>query len=344
MGRTYNLNPAEISDVVGLCHTLSQLYSSVEGEEFLGSVNLHAHELPLNVRKFLNDFRLSDEDSDYAVVTGFPIDEGSIGYTPSHWDNRPAVSPTLKEEIYAMLLGALVGDAFGWATQQAGYICHDLLPVKGLEMEQTGASSKCVLDWHTEDAFHPCRGDYVQLLCLRNPDNTPTTIGALDLGLLSDEETELLFQPRFAFKPDHSHTQEFRGRDEHLRENEKDRLEVSYSAMNRMDTEPPLVPILSGRPDAPFICIDPVFMNRPSNHNAAAAFDALRKALDHNLMDVALNPGDVVFVDNARVIHGRKPFLPRYDGTDRWLKRFNLTTDLHKSFPLRVGDSRRLIF
>ncbi len=344
MSRVFRLDPQEISHITGMVKLLGDSYSSVESVEFLSSITLHAHDLPQRLREFLNEFRLADADSDFALISGFPIDGEAIGPTPVHWDHRPPVSPTLKEEIYAMLLGALVADVFGWATQQGGYVCHDLLPVKGLEMEQTGASSKCVLDWHTEDAFHPYRGDYVQLLCLKNPDSTPTTIGHLDLSLLSEDEIELLFEPRFAFKPDHSHTPEFRGRDGYWNKDGKDELKMSYSAMGKAEEAPPKVAILSGHRDAPYICVDPVFMASPSDPKAAGAFNALRKALDQNLNDVALSPGDVVFVDNARVIHGRQPFSPRYDGTDRWLKRFNLTRDLRKSFPVRGSESRRLVF
>ncbi|QMU70179.1 hypothetical protein GXP74_20055 [Streptacidiphilus sp. P02-A3a] len=32
---------------------------------------------------------------------------------------------------------------------------------------------------------------------------------------------------------------------------------------------------------------------------------------------VVLEPGDAIFLDNYRVVHGREPFQPRYDGTDR---------------------------
>jgi hypothetical protein len=30
-------------------------------------------------------------------------------------------------------------------------------------------------------------------------------------------------------------------------------------------------------------------------------------------------------------VHGRKPFKARHDGTDRWLKRLDVTLDLRKS-------------
>lgn len=42
---------------------------------------------------------------------------------------------------------------------------------------------------------------------------------------------------------------------------------------------------------------------------------------------VVLGPGDVLMIDNARTVHGRSAFIPRYDGSDRWLARmFSLSS------------------
>lgn len=45
------------------------------------------------------------------------------------------------------------------------------------------------------------------------------------------------------------------------------------------------------------------------------------------------------FLDNCRIVHERKPFKARHDGTDRWLKRLNVACDLRKSRSSRFGKS-----
>ena len=45
---------------------------------------------------------------------------------------------------------------------------------------------------------------------------------------------------------------------------------------------------------------------------------------------LVLEPGDLLFLDNRRVIHARSAFTPRGDGTDRWLQRALITADLRK--------------
>ena len=52
---------------------------------------------------------------------------------------------------------------------------------------------------------------------------------------------------------------------------------------------------------------------------------------------VALEAGDLLVVDNAVAVHGRSPFTPRFDGTDRWLQRTFVVSDLAPSAADRRG-------
>jgi len=42
-----------------------------------------------------------------------------------------------------------------------------------------------------------------------------------------------------------------------------------------------------------------------------------------------LEPGDLLIINNRKVMHGRSEFIPRYDGQDRWLQRVYVTNDLY---------------
>ncbi|MEP7113992.1 MAG: TauD/TfdA family dioxygenase, partial [Ilumatobacteraceae bacterium] len=52
---------------------------------------------------------------------------------------------------------------------------------------------------------------------------------------------------------------------------------------------------------------------------------------------IALEAGDLLIVDNAVAVHGRTPFTARFDGTDRWLQRTFVVSDLAPSAADRVG-------
>lgn len=59
----------------------------------------------------------------------------------------------------------------------------------------------------------------------------------------------------------------------------------------------------------------------PGDRPAEDALAELKNQLHLGLQDVILGHGDVLVIDNQRAVHGRRRFLARYDGTDRWLRR-----------------------
>jgi alpha-ketoglutarate-dependent taurine dioxygenase len=84
-------------------------------------------------------------------------------------------------------------------------------------------------------------------------------------------------------------------------------------------------------------------MEEPETEEARSAVDYLIRTIDENLTGVALRPGECLFIDNYKAVHGRSSFRARFDGTDRWLKRINIARDLRKSRAVRKGPSSRLI-
>ncbi len=64
---------------------------------------------------------------------------------------------------------------------------------------------------------------------------------------------------------------------------------------------------------------------------------AVRSAIAEVETSVVLEPGDLLVVDNNVAVHGRSPFSARFDGTDRWLQRAFVVTDLAPSAADRTG-------
>jgi Fe(II)/alpha-ketoglutarate-dependent arginine beta-hydroxylase len=339
-----SLSDAEIASIKQLVRGLTSQHDSIEAPSFLKDISIYAHELPRHVRMFLNDFKLLEPRSGICVVSGYPIDDERIGPTPEHWANRSSPSPTLEEEMVLILFGSLLGDALGWATQQNGYIVHDVLPIKGNEELQLGTGSQQPLWWHNEDAFHNLRGDYLGLLCLRNPDHICTTFASVDMLELDEEQTQILSEHRFFIRPDESHS--IQNRTAWRAQNgDGERLHSSYKKLEEMNSQPAELAVLFGDLKSPYIRIDPYFMNtRKDDTGAEQALHSVIKQIDERLSDIVLEPGDLLFIDNYRAVHGRKPFMARYDGKDRWLKRINVTRDLRKSRAARKNCDSRIIF
>ena len=340
------LRDDELKSIKSLITGIADEYESVESADFLSNACMYAHELPRRVRSFLNDFRLKESRSGVCIISGYPVNISAIGATPTHWKWRADARNSLHEQILFVLNGSLLGDLLGWATQQDGYLVHDVFPIKGHEDEQLGTGSEQTLWWHTEDAFHPYRADYIGFFCLRNPDNVATTIGTVDVEKLDPAQVDVLFQPRFTIRPDESHQEKNESdlRKSNRPGNDQDSIGSAYEKIKKMNTDPEKVSVLFGSPDSPYLRLDPYFMDTLNDDpEAQKALNALITLIDSSLIDVILQPGDFCFIDNYKAVHGRKPFKARYDGNDRWIKRISMTRDLRKSRPSRASCSSRVI-
>jgi Fe(II)/alpha-ketoglutarate-dependent arginine beta-hydroxylase len=339
-----SLSDHEVEAVQALTRDIALKHKSVEEAQFIRRATVYAHELPRRIREFLTDFRLQEPLDGVCVISGYPIDNTRLGKTPAHWKWKLDNATSLQEQIMFVLFGSLLGDAFAWATQQDGYLMHDVFPIEADKYDQLGSGSEQVLWWHSEDAFHPHRADYLGLMCLRNPDLVGTLIGIPDVSRLSEEQLDILFQPRYLIRPDESHLEK---NESDLRKQVREHggneaLDSAYRKIKELNGTPPPVAMLFGNRQAPYVRLDPYFTTALDD-DAGAALNALAQTIDNNLHEVVLQPGDCFFIDNYRTVHGRKAFKARFDGTDRWLKRINLTRDLRKSHGSRSGCEMRVM-
>jgi len=327
------LDRIELDEMNRLLDKYEGELADLEDEETLHRAAIIAQQLPVRVREHLNAFRLG-RLSGVLCISGYAVDQERLGPTPAHWRDWPTVSPAHREETMLVMLGSLIGDPIAWATQQDGRLIHDVIPIKGHENEQLGSSSESLLTWHTEDAFHPLRGDFLTFSCLRNPYDAATTVGYADDLKLSPEVKKVLFQERFGIKPDESHL---------AKNNNIEPGQPAFDEINEMNSNPDPVAVLFGDPEQPFVRADPYFMVvDDEDEEARDALAEFERAMDAVMFDMRLAAGDFCFLDNYRVVHGRKPFKARHDGTDRWLKRVNLAIDLRKSRAARPGAVRAI--
>ena len=70
---------------------------------------------------------------------------------------------------------------------------------------------------------------------------------------------------------------------------------------------------------------------------AQDVLERLASAVRESSKSVVLGAGDLLVVDNHVAVHGRTPFVARFDGTDRWLQRTFVVSDLSPSASDRIG-------
>jgi Fe(II)/alpha-ketoglutarate-dependent arginine beta-hydroxylase len=250
-----HLNESDVASTDKLLSNILRQHRSVDDPDFLTLSSIYAQQLPANLRLALNYFRLN-EPSGACRVSGLTVADDQIGETPAHWARPSNGTRTRREEYFFALCATLLGDIFGWASQQGGQLVHEVLPIRGHENLQINSASTATLLWHTEDAFHPYRADYVGLMCLRNPGHVGTTLASMQDVQIDAELADILFQPRFVLKPDEAHLPQ--NRDPHLPDDPEHArvLARSYARIEQMLARPQKVPILFGDPASPYIRLD----------------------------------------------------------------------------------------
>lgn len=313
-----HIDDAENSQISALLEQLTDRYDSPCSQHFVQDARAYAAQLPARLLSQLNQYRCREDHDGTLLFRGFEINDRRLGFTPETVGKELDERSAAREGFMLMLLSSFLGDPMGWADQREGALLNNVLPLKNHEAEQLSTGSLADLDWHSEEAFHAFRADYLALMCLRNRDSIPTLVGSIQDVVIPDEVRRVLFEPRFLFFTDKNF--------------QKEGLELSPE------------PVLFGNLQTPYVRIDPSFMSAvEGDAQAAAALDYFIAAFKDVLREVPLEAGDILFMDNYRVVHGRRGFKPRFDGYDRWLKRINITLDLRKSRAMRKSQQSHVI-
>jgi len=191
------------------------------------------------------------------------------------------------------------GNPICYLQEQGGNLVQNLLPVHKTEYRQISTSSKVELELHTETAFHPYKPSHVLLLCLRGDESATTTYAELEdfLSELDDSTLDILQLPLYKTNIDES-----------FRSDGSDGMEI-------------ILPVLRQNQNGVFeITYDRNLMSGITSE-ADSALTRLTNAIMRCIKEVVLSAGDLFVIDNATTVHGRRPFQPKYDGTDRWVLR-----------------------
>lgn len=215
-------------------------------------------------------------------------------------------------DTHFTLMAMKYGRPYAFQYEQNGRVVQNLFPIQKNELEQISSSSKSTLEMHTETAFHTLRPHLVFLLCAREDPQAHTNYALLSsiIPLLSTETIRILHQQLFV-------------------------TEVDQSFLSDSDTSPRVMtPVLFDSGSR--MTYDRALM-RGATVRAQKALDELSAVIDCVTRKVTLRQGQVLILRNDTVVHGRSPFTPRYDGTDRWLKRIMVRTGFFDPDVITIG-------
>jgi L-asparagine oxygenase len=287
-------------------------------EEFATRAQRCARHLPADLIDGMLRFRRHGSPTGGLLIHGCP----TFGIPPTPNVATLSVGTTLPAAGVMGIFAAVLGDQYGFKPELAGHIVQDILPVAGFEFTQQSISSDAPLFNHMEMAFTDDRADYVALFCLRADHEgiAGTTLSPIEaiLPLLSARAVEVLGTARF-------------------------KTTVDGSFLLGMSRDDPIyigpIQVFSGNIHRPRIRAD--FAETTGLDTVAqAALDELCHAADEAAIEIRLQPGDLLFIDNHHAFHGRTPFRARWDGADRWLLRTFVARDLSQSEAHRPSDGR----
>lgn len=194
-------------------------------------------------------------------------------------------------EALLFTLAAQLGFPYGYSGQRDNEIIQDLIPKPEDKDKQLGTGST-TLDWHTEAAHATYSGDLIGLLCMRGDPGAITYLSRIHPEKLDDEVLAQLERVDYTIGPDASH-----------------------GGASRLST-----PLISYRDGQMVLRFDPLYTSA-QNMEAQAALDILAEEVDRRAIGFVLEQGDLLLIDNNTSAHARSEYSPRYDGTDRWLRR-----------------------
>ena len=285
--------------------------------------------LPAPVFDALSLFSTDPGPAGALLLRDVPI--GDVPSTPPtpHAANNSGKS--LTSELSLLTVARALGQPVGYLPEHGGDVVQNIVPVQASQHRQVSTSSRVQLMFHTEAAFHPHRPRYLLLLCLRGDPSAATTLSSVRdvLPHLDPDVVDVLFQPRFQTRPDESYLSA------HVVGGGVGGG-VSPGVSGGVGSLGHPMSVLTGHRETPSLVFDADLMVG-IDPVAQAALESFAAAVAAHHTSVVLEAGDMLIIDNTVAVHGRSPFTPRFDGTDRWLQRTFVVADLMPSAVERVG-------
>ncbi len=257
--------------------------------------------LPADVHDALVDFADGSNEAGALVIHGVPVgDLPSTPPTPTSVNKSDRVS-----EFALLTVARRLGQPVGYAPEHGGALVQNISPVESDAHRQLSTSSRSTLAFHTEAAFHPHRPRFLLLLCLRGDPSAATTLCSVQCPARRVEPAGAGGPRDPAFHDDVGRV---------LCRGPRPRVARCPARSS------PATRRIRSSGSMPTSCGVPTTRRRQ-------ALERLSELASEQATGVVLEAGDLLVVDNDIAVHGRTPFQPRFDGTDRWLQRTFVVTD-----------------
>lgn len=324
-----NPNPSRVPDVVQLLPAEREaLLELAEGvtvsptdapELYCRAAHRAARRLPDRLVELLADFAYHGSHTGTLLLDRLPVSE--LPSTPP--DNREHLGESTPLARVQAIVNHACGQMVAYEAEGHGRLYQDMVPNRALAQSQTSLGSGVELELHTEQAFSLLRPDVLSLACLRGHPEAKTYVLPAHVLLehLTPFERKLLRRPLWMTGVDGS-------------------FKLGGHEFIEGDERGPLA-IVAGAEDDPAIVFDQDLMSG-TTAEAQAMIARIVEVYRARRFAVTLEPGQILLLDNVRAVHGRSPFSPNFDGSDRFIIRSFAIRDLVRTRYARPHNSRTI--
>lgn len=310
------LSEEEKTEFIELTKPLYNISPSEEMNLYLSLAKYASEKIPTRIKKLLDEFLKNTTKSDVLLFKNIPYDKNIV--TPENNQYHTGEN-TILSKIQA-IINEYIGEMVGYESEGYGRLFQDMVPNKKLSVTQTSLGSKVELELHTEQAFSELRPDFLSLACLKGDTSAKTYYFHIDqiVKQMTNEEMNYLKQKKWMIGIDQSFvmngcSSELRGPLSIITENENNHQLVFDQDLMFGITE--------------------------------EATQLLMKIIDLYYLyrkEVTLNPGEILILNNKKLVHGRSSFSPKFDGNDRFIIRSFIMNDI-KCINNKTIDKQRII-
>jgi len=309
------LNESEIEILINLAETIT-----INPSEFPELYNNYCKDLaskvPERIYNKLLHFSTYGSETGFLLIKKFPVYNNELPKTPLG-NIYKIGETTILARIQSIFL-SIIGELIAYEAEGYGRLFQDVVPIPTMHNMQTSLGSNTELEIHTEQAFSNLKPDVLSLSCLRGDENAFTYILPVQyiINNVSKEEIELLRKPLWTTGVDLS-------------------FKLNGNEFIEGDIRGPMS-IIQGTPEDPFLVFDQDLM-KGITPESQEFIQKLVNIYYKERIEYNLKPGDIIFIDNNRAVHGRSAFFPLFDGQDRFLVRCFAVFDYEKSNYARNG-------
>ena len=296
-----------------------KIFPSKNCMEFCIQIKNLSLEIPERIKNTLISFK-KNGSKDGILLLNINLQNNIFLYPTPKSNQHNIGEKTNLSKIQALFM-CIMGELVSYEAESNGSLFQDIIPLESMLDNQTSTGSKFELEIHTEQAFSKLRPDILSLACLRSDENALTYILPIDciINNMTNYELELLKKPLWKIGVDLS-------------------FKMNCDKFIDGDIRGP-IPIIYGTIKDPCLVFDQDLMigiNEEAEQLKKEIIDIYYKyRLSH-----VLKPGQIIFIDNRRAVHGRSSFKPKYNGTDRFIIRSFVTLDYNSSMHARNTNSR----